>query len=118
MNGLRGSCPVRQSSKRFTISSYSSRPTICMKEPATSGCFSSVMYSGRSFKATLTAKIGVVFEKRKFAASSAKLGSRFSLPTTSELPLLENNAEVRCEFGETRVEVLLTDKLDECLHRI
>ena len=48
------------------------------------------MYFGRSFKARLTAKIGVVFEKRKFAA----------------------------KIGEFRVEVLLADELDEGLDRI
>ena len=46
---------------------------MCMNEPATSGCFSSVMYLGRSFNARLVAKIGVVLEKRKFSASVGEL---------------------------------------------
>ena len=55
---------------------------MCMNEPATSGCFSSVMYLGRSFRARLVAKIGVVLEKRKLPAKFANCSSRFSLPTS------------------------------------
>ncbi len=48
------------------------------------------MYLGRSFKARLVAKIGVVFEKRKLPARSANFGS----------------------------QILLADELDESLDRI
>ena len=54
---------------------------MCMNEPATSGYFSSVIYLGRSFKARLVAKIGVVWENRKLSAISANSGFRFSRPT-------------------------------------